>query len=866
MSKEIGEAADYFSVIEPYNQFFALTKNSALIGAIEISGRDPDGMNALDHAALSSISQSVYGGLHRNVTISEYLTHYDGVKVNLRRRKDPVTDTLSQRRADYLNNGAHHISGSRLIHYFEIDPDENLNKLNPLEMFLHMGKAAFDSRSRMILMNSISPDKMFLIERQQLDNMSAQLQDTIREVTQKWGGLMANARQLSLQEMWAHMRFLGNLNIAALENGLTEAVPEEDMDLCILDGDVKNVQVEKMEVLKISGVSNTYARIASVRRFSKKGGKVLPGLWAAHEKSPARMKGNYVLMTRWKPMSEFRKDLMFSKKNTELERASLNFFAMMTGNEAVTNVEKQAGLKPAIKAKIDELGIAETLPDTWGVGNAFVCLFGDDPVKLRATSVDFAAAVGNARVNITWESVSIEAAFAAFQPGQGRRSQRDLNMPSSQFAAASLVYQPSPGQPVVPDLGGEEANYILQSKDGSLFHYSPFVNGRALVIGIGPIRKGKTFFKNTIATHSQKYGGLYRAVDIDPGTEPVAGIFGDDAGIFRTNNSPGSGANPFASCKGQDDVNFKIHLLNLLKLMLACNDTAEYKVIDKDEQAPLDKAISNTIDLPKEMQTLSALVAHMPEKLQIKFSRWVRPSKLNSGSGAGWYAHLFDNEKDAIGSLNKRIGIFNLQSLKETPLILRPVLADILYRITQAFEDPLMRDLPKTLDIDECHFALGLETFPEYLISKIRTWGKWFGTVQLWTQSPQELADLKGWQALRSAASTFIFFSDPEMDEKAYRTAFPFLQPGECEAIRALIPQRQAYILQPELGISKIVIIDVEPAQRVVNTSHPREAALRDRLIKEHGFEEGLRLAVEQLDAALARPPEDDIFTRLSVA
>lgn len=866
MSKEIGETSSFFSPLEPYSNHFVLTKNSSLMGAIELSGRDPDGLTAEDHAAMCAISQSIYGALNRDITITQYFAHFDGVQVELRRRADPIADTLSQRRVAYLNG--RQLSGSRIVHYFEIDPDENLNQLNVLDMLKNLGKAVFDKRSRVVLKNSISGDKMFLIELQQLDRMAAQLEDTITEVTQKWGGVMTHARQLTVQEIWAHQRFLATLDPNALALGLTEAVPEEDMDLCLSSGDIKNVQVEKMEVLKLAGVTNVYARMASVRRFSKKGGKMLPGLWAKHEKSPIRVKGNYILMTRWRPMSEFTKDLMFNRKNAALERQSLNFFAMMSGNEAVTNVEKQAGMKPAIKAKLDELGIAETLPDVWGVGSSYICIFGDDPVKLRSTSLELNASLSNARINVTWESVTIADAFRAFQPGQGRESKRDLNMPSSQFAAASLLHQSSQGQVTVRDMNYEEAAYLLQSKDGTVFHYSPFVNGRALVIGIGPIRKGKTFFKNTIATHSQKFGGLYRAIDIDPGTEPIAGIFGDKAGIFRASKSSDglSGANPFASCTGPDDTKFKIHLLSLLKLFLAANDTAEYQIIATDEQAPLDRAIGATMALPKHMQTLSALVAHMPEKLQVKFARWVRPGPTNHSAGAGWYSYLFDNEVDAIGDLKKPMGVFNLQALKENPILLRPVLQDIIYRITNSFEDEAIRDIPKTLDIDECHLALTLEGFPEYLISRVRTWGKWYATVQLWTQSVEELMSIKGWSALRSAASTFMFFSDPEMEEGLYRSAFPFLTAGECKAIRELIPQKEAYIIQPELGISKVIVIDVEPAQRVVNTSHPREAALRDGLIKLHGFEEGLRLAVEQLEPVLVRDPEDDVFSRLSIA
>lgn len=860
MSDNMPTAADFFAVIEPYNNYFALTKNSSLIGAIEISGRDPDGLSSSDQAALCAIAQSIYGTLDRQITITEYYAHFDGVQTTARPRANAVTDTLSKRRVDFLNS--RNLAGSRLVHYFEIDPEDDLNKLKVADFFKHLGLAVFEQRSRLILKNAVSTNQMFVVELEQLSRLQRLLQDAISEVTQKWSGIFT-ARQLTLQEMWAHMRFLATMDPGALTHGLNEGIPEDDMDICLTSGDVTNVQVSQMEVLKLPGVVNRYVKVASVRRFSRKGGRMQPGLWSAHEKSPCRVRGNYVIMTRWRPMTEFKKELMFSGKNRALERESLNFFNMLTGMEAQSHLDRQASLTPVVKEKMEQLGIAENLPDAWGLGSSFICVFGANPDQLRETATDMNVALGNAKVNVTWESVSIQNAFAAFQPGQGRASDRDLYMPSSQFAAASLILQSSVGQPIVKDLNDEEACYQFQSKDGSLFHYSPFINGRSMVIGVGPIRKGKTFTKNTLATHSQKYGGLYRAIDIDPGTEPIAGIFGADAGIFRASGDSTSGANPFVSCRGKDDVLFKTHMLSLLKLFLETNDTPLYRSLSDGEQEMVDAAITKTIALPEEMQSLSTLVAHMPEQLKVKFARWVKPQHANSSTGAGWYAHLFDCQVDAIGKLDKRMGVYNLMALKETPHLLRPVLADILYRVTQAFEDPARRAVPKTLDIDECHHALQLPGFADYIVSRIRTWGKWFGTVQLWTQSVEELMEIKGWGALRSAASTFMFFSDPEMDEKLYRKAFPFLTAGECEAIRGLVPQKQAYIIQPEVGVSKVIIIDVEPAQRVANTSHPREAALRDGLIAQYGFEAGMAKAVEQLEGSLERDPEDDIHSRL---
>jgi type IV secretion system protein VirB4 len=365
-----------------------------------------------------------------------------------------------------------------------------------------------------------------------------------------------------------------------------------------------------------------------------------------------------------------------------------------------------------------------------------------------------------------------------------------------------------------------------------------------MTVAIGPIRSGKTFFKNTLATHFLKYGGFLRAVDIDPGTETLAKAFGKEGGIFRVSADGASGLNPFAPYRGKGDQQFGAHLTELLLEMLHANDDDDMRRLEPSEQEALDSAISKTVALPPQMRTMSTLCAHMPANLHRKFLRWI---KEGPGGMQGRYSHLFDNVTDAIGHLDKRVAVFNMQAVRDDPKALRPILLELFYRITLAFEDPNIRNLPKILDIDEAHQALAIPAFSDYIVKKIRTWGKWGASVQLWTQSPEELGRVEGWAAIRSAASTFIFMADPKMDEQMYMETFN-LRPGECEAIRKLTPRREAYIVQPELGVSKRLIVDVEPEQYVMNTSHPREAELRDRLIAEMGYEQGIAATLVEIE------------------
>ena len=64
-----------------------------------------------------------------------------------------------------------------------------------------------------------------------------------------------------------------------------------------------------------------------------------------------------------------------------------------------------------------------------------------------------------------------------------------------------------------------------------------------------------------------------------------------------------------------------------------------------------------------------------------------------------------------------------------------------------------------------------------------------------------------------------------------------------------LIPKKEAYIVQPEIGISKKIILEVEPEQYIISTSNPNEVKLRNDNIKSYGFAKGIRKTIEVLYA-----------------
>ena len=108
---------------------FCLTKSGTLLGGIEISGRDPDGLNEDDLQAMSFISRAFYQNLPESVvSITQYYIHYEGVDIKAKPRDHEVSHFLSQSRKNYLNSKR--MNTSRIVHFYEIEPEEKLTGLD----------------------------------------------------------------------------------------------------------------------------------------------------------------------------------------------------------------------------------------------------------------------------------------------------------------------------------------------------------------------------------------------------------------------------------------------------------------------------------------------------------------------------------------------------------------------------------------------------------------------------------------------------------------------------------------------------------------------------------------------------------------
>lgn len=809
-----------------------LTDYGGLVGGVELSGVDPDALSKEDALGLAMMTARIYAAASPYLTVTEYYIHAEHTRVGLRDRPgNPISHRLSKSREQALNDRG--LAGTRLIHLFTYRDPRGWNGALWKVIAANLPMLPFDRNARQILKAKFSAPNGLVLREQELRQRAGELRRNLEDIAAKWSQVM-DARVMRPAELWRVCKFLATFNERYLELGSRVPLPMDDLDLALPDGDIDPVAVDYVDLLKLKGSSPRYFRTAALLKMPHN-----PiGLWTEGLDAPVRRRGNFMYSTSFTPLTEFEKTIEFRNARNRLERIRLDLRKLFMGDQ-----EEERRLDTEsynLKQKRAELEKAEAFDDRWGTFHGNVTVFDRDPARVIELSDQLATTLTSKGLALAWAGAGLPNAYEAVQAGGHTRSVRQSTVTLSRAAAISLVSKSSMGTPTVADLGGEEALYVFETEDGNPLYFTPYQGGRAFVIGVGPTRSGKTFLKNTLSTHFLKYPGSYlRALDIDPGTETVARFFGDDGGVIRLESGAGgrNGLNPFVSARSRVDDAFVPHMLALSKELMQANDTPESRTMTQDDQEAIDRAVLATVRLPKpELRTLTHMVEHLPKPTRVKFDRWM---------AGGPYAGLMNARVDGIGSFDKRVGVINLYEFRDRKEILRPVFLELIYRVTRLFEAPEHRAVPKQLDIDEAHHPLAIPEFREFAVAKVRTWAKFNASMTMWTQNPSELKALDGWDAIRTAASTFIFLADGRMDEELYKGTFK-LTNGICRAIRSLVPRKEAFIVQPEAGLAKKVILRSEPEQYVINTSHPMEVARRERLIAEYGFDEGLRRAAQE--------------------
>ncbi|EOG5907316.1 VirB4 family type IV secretion system protein [Vibrio vulnificus] len=790
----------------------ALTQSGSVLGALSLSGVEPVSLSQEDKQRLTQLLRNVLQRLPFQCSLSQYYFHYRCPELTFKPRLNPRANMVSSRRAHFLNT-QRELYLSRLYWVIEIHHPNDRHHLGAEWATLCL-KALFNKQQRAQLKQRLSYQDALVLEEKTLLEQLEHLDDALDNLALGVSFRSVDNLRLDTNALFHLQKALVSLTPDAL--CATASAPLQDWDVLLSDGDVEVVLIDGVHYLKTTGSEAVYARIASVQGCGLNA--VPEAAWIA-DGAPILEKGNYLLFTRFVPFDKKDKRAMVSQKEDDLFRSQLKVSDMVFGTASPSVIAQRIQANPRLKEVMDSLEHIANDQDHYGQWLSYVVIFDTHIPSLKARVKRLKNVLENADFHLLWESIGLLDAYKTLLLGCQDEPLRAMHLNTTQAAALSLFFRSHEGIPHWPfGLQQEEAVYVLESDDGVPFHYTPFVGDKCLVIGVGPTRSGKTFLKLCIATHFLKLGGMYCAMDIDEGSEPLARFFKEDSAVFCLKDTQQTkGFNPFSMCQGAQDDGFVRHMKHLIRLMLAMNEAKEYRSLTPNEQTELERAILLTMSKEGKLRSFSSMLGQCSPTVQKKLAMFRR---------GGLYGNLFDNDDDAIGQLDKPFSVYNTQGVKDSPELTSLINTEIFFRSVRLFENAQYRTRAKFLEVDECQYVLSQPGAAEFLIAKARTWFKHGGGMGFWTQSPQHYSALEEWSTLRSAATTFIFMSDPEMNASEYQAAFPFLTDTECQIILGLKQKQQAFIKQMDKNIAKVVNLHVEDEQYVIATSRPHEAAI----------------------------------------
>ena len=215
---------------------------------------------------------------------------------------------------------------------------------------------------------------------------------------------------------------------------------------------------------------------------------------------------------------------------------------------------------------------------------------------------------------------------------------------------------------------------------------------------------------------------------------------------------------------------------------------------------------------------------------------------MRSWIAEGQYGSVFDNAEDTLTF--SHFQAFDFQGVDELYLqVLEPLLFYIFQRISQVVYDPALLHVSKQLWADEVWRFLSNGTARQYLVAAGKTWRKHNGGIGLITQSAADLQNAGVLDLVNEICPTKILLANPGADLASYQRMFK-LNEREVELFSGLIPKRQ--FLVKAASRAKVLNVNLDPHAYWEYTNSPYDNALREQVIREHGFEEGLKTLAAQ--------------------
>ncbi len=813
-----------------------ISMHGSCLGGFEISGIDPDSTTKETHEEITLRLANYYEMLPESVNLTQYFIKNDNYKISLKERVNPISNLLSKRREEYLNNK--NLCETHLFHMFESKKDGIEDAMQSSLMIKDIAMYPLSSLARKRVNSRVNLKGNLFHSLSAIETGKDNLDLALADADEFYDSMMAENKRLSVEDIAHLLGFLSTLDKSYLDKEhFTNGSLSTNLANVIPNNIIDPVNINGVNMLKFNGDKARYARILSFTQYSSEATK--PGNIVSIIANPLLIKGSYIIMNRYKPMTEVFKPEYFRRAHAQVAQRNFNLKSVLSSNENLNAAEKDSLQSESQKQRIKDIDNESNIDARHAFISTQILMFSDDPKQLGKNCSEMVSAFSRIGLRVVYEDSLAAESYASLFPCSSDISIRDIKSNSVQYAANSLVYKSAMGRKIIPDYKNEEYLYPFESKDGSPFYYSDIINGKGLVIVMGPTRSGKSFFSKTTDSHFMKYGGYLISVEPDKGGEKIVHLYGEEnAGLFKIDPKEGAGFNLFSTCEGADDLRFHEHFLDTINNLLMLNSAKDMQYLTKPEQQELDKWVIKIMEYETSERTFFALSNHCSKGLKDKLSRFVR---------GGIYGTIFDCDVDAVSGVQKMFTAYNVHGVKDMKRIFPLVMNEIFFRITRLFEDNDKRGIPKKAKMEEFHLLAPFPGVVEKIDQGVRTWGKYMASLSIITQSPMELMKMENWPMLKSAASTFVFFSDPKMDADLYQKSFS-LSDAELHHISTLVPRKEAYIIQPDLGISKKIVLDTENEQYIINTSHALEEQLTIDNMKDYGALKGIQKSIKELN------------------
>ena len=396
-------------------------------------------------------------------------------------------------------------------------------------------------------------------------------------------------------------------------------------------------------------------------------------------------------------------------------------------------------------------------------------------------------------------------------------------------ANLSFVYSPFVGYPWSEDLQ-DEYTLVYETRQGTPFFFSPFLNGNGNTIVLGGPSRGKSLNTNAIFAAAAKYGGKTFIFEQGFSFESNVRALGGSVTMLGLEY-------PRMSLFRGDPSKDKVFAVSqIIRLMLTKSGVA----VGNDEQDAIEKAVERMFDVPQGIRRLGHLV--LPPHLKPGLKRWIE---------GGIYGSIFDNVEDDLQFHDLQLFEFANLGDKHNDL-LEVEMSWILLLCQNVIRDKKNLGVPKHIVMDDL-LGKRMSVLPvlSFVLETMKADRKNLAWATLVMQS---LEDLGTYAALVKNACPNTIFLGGAFDRELYAKHFR-LNAKELDELESLGHRELAIKVDGEPfvaggeGYFKVLRMNMDPAAYARATTKPSERALRDRLTAELGEVEGMK-QLKELTAA----------------